>query len=157
MNGADWMWAISRGAAAGAAGTTTLNAVTDLDMALRARPASSTPEDTVERLSGSAGVAIPGDEEQRGNRLAGLGPLSGILAGVGAGVVLGVLRAAGWRPPFVAGAAAASAVAWLAGNGPMVALGITDPRDWSLSDWASDLVPHVAFGVVTAAVLAAEG
>ena len=36
-----------RGAAAGAAGTTALNVVTYLDMAVRGRPASSTPERTV--------------------------------------------------------------------------------------------------------------
>ncbi len=34
------------GVAAGAAGTTALNAVTYLDMATRARPAGSTPDDT---------------------------------------------------------------------------------------------------------------
>jgi hypothetical protein len=36
------------GAAAGAAGTTALNTVTYLDMAVRGRPTSSTPEDIVE-------------------------------------------------------------------------------------------------------------
>jgi hypothetical protein len=51
------------------------------------------------------------------------------------------------------GAAVATGAAWLAGNGPLVAMGITDPRDWSLTDWASDVIPHLAFGVVTAAVL----
>jgi hypothetical protein len=40
-----------RGAAAGAAGTTVLNAVTYVDMALRARPASSTPERTVDTIA----------------------------------------------------------------------------------------------------------
>jgi hypothetical protein len=40
------------GSAAGAAGTTTPNAVTYLDTAVRGRPASSTPEDTVERCGG---------------------------------------------------------------------------------------------------------
>ena len=30
-----------------------------------------------------------------------------------------------------------------AGN---VALGLTDPREWSASDWLSDLVPHLAYG-----------
>lgn len=44
------------GAAAGAAGTTALNAVTYLDMAWRARPASQTPEQAVEKLAERAGV-----------------------------------------------------------------------------------------------------
>ncbi|HEV7623003.1 MAG TPA: hypothetical protein VGO26_02625 [Amnibacterium sp.] len=39
------------GSAAGADGTTALNAVAYLDMVLRARPASSTPETSVERLA----------------------------------------------------------------------------------------------------------
>ena len=39
---------ILRGAAAGAAGTTALNVVTYLDMAIRGRPASDTPERSVE-------------------------------------------------------------------------------------------------------------
>jgi hypothetical protein len=48
-----------RGAAAGAVGTTALNTATYLDMVLRARPASSTPQDTVEKLSDKAGVEVP--------------------------------------------------------------------------------------------------
>jgi hypothetical protein len=38
-------------------------------------------------------------------------------------------------------------------NAPMTVLGITDPRTWSAADWVSDVVPHLAYGVVTAAVL----
>ncbi len=44
----------------------------------------------------------------------------------------------------------ASAAALVGSNGPMTALGVTDPRTWSGSDWISDVVPHVAYGVVTA-------
>ena len=47
------------GAAAGAAGTTALNAVTYLDMTVRGRPSSSTPEDTVEKLSAVVHVGFP--------------------------------------------------------------------------------------------------
>lgn len=71
------------GAAAGAAGTTALNMLTYVDMAARSRPASSTPETTAEKLSEVAHVPISGDEETRENRIAGLGPLTGQLAGVG--------------------------------------------------------------------------
>ncbi len=52
------------GAAAGAAGTTALNAVAYLDMAVRGRPASSTPEDTVERLSGGPRAGTRPDRDQ---------------------------------------------------------------------------------------------
>ncbi len=41
------------------------------------------PQDTVETLAEATGVPVPGDEETRGNRVAGLGPLTGLLAGVG--------------------------------------------------------------------------
>jgi len=57
------------GAAAGAAGTTALNAVTYLDMAVRGRPSSSTPEDTVEKLSAVVHVRVPGDGDVRQNRI----------------------------------------------------------------------------------------
>src|SRR4051812_33062032 len=145
-------WAL-RGAAAGAAGTTALNVVTYLDMAVRGRPASSTPEDTVVKLADKAGVAVPGEGDVRDNRIAGLGPLSGLLAGITAGEVLGVARAAGWRSRLGTTAAVSTLAAMIAGNGPMTVLGITDPRTWAAKDWLSDVVPHVAYGVVTAWVL----
>lgn len=141
---------LARGAAAGAAGTTALNAVTYIDMALRGRPSSSTPQRTVEKLAEAADVDIPGDEDTRSNRLQGLGPLTGMAAGVGSGVAYAVLRRLGWRPGLVAGTAFTTVSAILMSNGPMTALGITDPREWSASQWAADLVPHLAYGWVTA-------
>jgi hypothetical protein len=146
---------VGRGAAAGAAGTTALNAATYLDMALRGRPASSTPQESVERLADWTGVDVPGAGEERENRLAGLGPILGLAAGVGVGAVLGLARGAGWRPKPAAGVVAAALLALVAGNGPMAALGVSDPRSWSTTDWMADLVPHAAYGIVTAAVLAA--
>jgi len=141
------------GAAAGAAGTTALNAVTYLDMTVRARPSSSTPQDTVDMLADKAGLTIPGNEEDRENRLQGLGPLSGIVTGVGVGAVLGIARGLGWRPPVAVSTLVATAVVLIGANGPMAALGITDPRKWDLNAWVSDVVPHVVYGVVTAATL----
>jgi hypothetical protein len=144
---------ILKGAAAGAAGTTALNATTYLHMTARGRPTSSTPEDTVEKLAEVTHLRIPGQGEERDNRVAGLGPLSGIATGVGVGAVLGVIRALGWRPPVALGAAAATVLALVGANGPMAALGISDPRTWSLESWAADVVPHLAYGWVTAATL----
>lgn len=144
---------ILKGAAAGAAGTTALNTTSYLDMAVRGRPTSSTPEDTVEKLADLAHVSIPGQGEDRDNRLAGLGPLSGVVTGVGIGALLGLARAARWRPGLVVSALAATAAALAGANVPMTALGITDPRTWPLESWVADIVPHVVYGVVTAATL----
>jgi hypothetical protein len=141
------------GAAAGAAGTTALNAVTYLDMAVRGRPTSTTPEDTVEELSHKTRISIPGDGDTRKNRIAGLGPLSGLAAGVGVGAVLGAARAWGWRPGLIPSSIVATAGALVASNGPMTALGISDARTWAAKDWVSDIVPHLAYGIVTAATL----
>src|SRR3954471_18537472 len=140
-------WAL-RGAAAGAAGTTALNAVTYLDMVVRGRGTSSTPEDTVEKLAGKAHIEIPGDQEKRQNRVQGLGPLTGLVAGVGVGVLTGLARAAGFRSQPVVGTALTTAVVLVAANGPMTVVGITDPRTWSTTDWVSDIVPHLAYGAV---------
>lgn len=144
---------LTRGAAAGAAGTTALNAVTYLDMAFRGRPSSSTPQRTVEKLAQAADVRIPGDEDSRANRLQGLGPLTGMAAGVGTGVAYALLRRLGWRPGLIVGTAFSTVSAILMSNGPMTALGITDPREWSATDWVADLVPHLAYGLVTAATV----
>jgi hypothetical protein len=138
------------GAAAGAAGTTALDIVTYLDMAVRGRGASRTPERTVERIADKAHLPIPGDAETRGNRVSGLGPLLGLAMGVGGGAALGALRAAGLRPPLPVTAALTAGGVMAAANGPMAVLGITDPRAWSTVDWLSDAIPHAAYGLVTA-------
>ncbi|MGK5170069.1 hypothetical protein [Geodermatophilus sp. CPCC 205761] len=145
-------WAV-RGAAAGAAGTTALNAVTYLDMAVRGRPSSSTPERTVETLAEKAHVPIPGDGATRQNRVQGLGPLTGLVAGVGVGVLVGLVRAAGFRSRPLVGTLLVTAGVLVSTNGPMTVLGITDPRTWSATDWVSDLVPHVAYGAVVTTTL----
>jgi hypothetical protein len=142
---------LAYGAAAGAAGTTALNAVTYLDMALRGRPASITPEQSVEKMAEQAGVTIPGDEETRQNRVSGLGPLMGLLTGTSTGSVAGALRALGVRLPLPVGAALVGAGAMIGANAPLVRMGLTDPREWGVSGWLSDLAPHVAYGLVTAA------
>jgi len=142
---------ILRGAAAGAAGTTALNVVAYLDMALRGRPASSTPQRTVERLAETAHVSIPGEGDQRTSRLEGLGALTGLIAGVGVGGLLGLARAAGFR----AGTLLTTATVMVSTNGPMTVLGITDPRTWSHTDWVSDIVPHLAYAAIVLVTTAA--
>ena len=141
------------GAAAGAAGTTALNITTYLDMVVRGRGASSTPEDSVERLAAGAHVTIPGDDRTRGNRVQGLGALLGLLTGTAMGAAVGAVRASGVRLPAVPAALVTGLVAMVGANAPMTAMKVTDPRTWSVTDWASDVVPHVVYGAVTSATL----
>ena len=143
------------GAAAGAAGSTALNAVTYLDMVVRGRPASDAPEQVVRRLAGTAGIDLGGSRRERQNRSAGLGPLAGIATGVGVGALAGVLRSAGVRLPTAVGGPLLGAAAMLASDVPLAALGVSDPRRWSAADWVSDAVPHLVYGVATHATLAA--
>jgi hypothetical protein len=143
-------WAL-RGAAAGAAGTTALNVAAYLDMAVRGRPASTTPERTLEKLAQTAHVAIPGDGTTRPNRVEGLGALTGLLSGIGVGGLFGLARASGLR----SGTLLTTVVVLVSTNGPMTLLGITDPRTLSRTDWISDLVPHLAYGAVVATTMKA--
>jgi hypothetical protein len=144
--------ALLAGAAAGAAGTTALNAMTYLDMAVRGRPASSTPEASVDRLVEIAGVDIPGEDEVRQNRLSGLAALTGLMTGVSVGALAGLVTTK-LRLPLPVLSVLIGAAAMVGSNMPMTALGVTDPRTWDTSSWVSDVVPHLAYGAVTAAVL----
>lgn len=144
---------IATGAVAGAAGTLALDATTYLDMALRGRPASSTPEQTVARIAGLLGMPLPEAGERRSSRLAAVGALLGIGAGVSTGVVLALLPSAAGPRGTVATTGAAWAMAMVVGNGPMWALGVTDPRTWSRVDWATDVVPHLVYASAVVATL----
>jgi hypothetical protein len=147
--------ALGRGMAAGAAGTAALNAATYVDMALRARPASDIPKRTVDQVAAKAGTSVPGEGEQRDNRLEGIGALSGIATGVGVGAAVGLLGPLLDRLPRTVSALTVGALAMAAGNLPTINLGLSDPKQWSAADWASDAIPHVAYGVVTSWTLRA--
>ena len=146
---------LGHGIAAGAVGVTVLNAVTYLDMSVRARPASDTPSQAVEKLAGKAGTDIPGEGNERDNRLAGMGPLAGIATGVAVGVAAAFARPALSKIPAPLSAAILGALAMAASDGPLAVLGLTDPAKWSAVDWASDIIPHVSYGAAAYATLAA--
>jgi hypothetical protein len=141
------------GAAAGAAGTSTLNVIAYLDIAMRGRPTSNTPERTVEAMARLFGLTVPGSGDVLTNRLLGLGALTGYAAGIGMGLLLGLAYGLGWRPRLWVATLVATAIALIGTNGPMTVLGVTDPRTWGLVGWVSDLIPHLGYGVVTALVL----
>ena len=142
------------GIAAGAAGTAALNAVGFLDMAVRARPASSTPSDTVRETEWLLDVHLPEeyrDSAEAANRRAALGALLGIASGLGVGALYGLVAPRVDRAPVIVLGVGAGLLANVGTTGPMVALGVTDPRSWPPSSWLADLVPHLAYGLTTAA------
>jgi uncharacterized membrane protein len=142
-----------RGAVAGAAGTTALNAVGYADMALRGRPASSVPARVAEQLARRVGGTIPGSDAARQNRLEGLGALAGIATGAGVGALAGQLQGAVRRLGPLVGPAVTGGAAMLVTDLTTAWLGVSDPRTWDASSWLSDVVPHLAFGAVVYAAL----
>lgn len=150
-----------RGAAAGAAGTTALNAATYLDMAVRGRGSSRAPQNLVEAVANRADVKIPGQGDERDNRLAGLGPLAGIgvgvMVGAAAGLVLGGLRKRGISVPAPVPVVLIGAAAMALSDVPLKQFGISDPSAWAAADWAADAVPHLLYGLVTYAAIQAAG
>lgn len=142
------------GLIAGATGTVALNLTTYLDMALRARSASPMPAQTAGELADAADVDLAPDneEETEQNRTQGLGALLGYVSGLGFGALYGVLapRLDGRSIPLAAGALTLAAMA--GSNVPAAAVGVTDPKEWSAKDWVADIVPHLVYGIVTAAV-----
>lgn len=144
-----------RGVGAGAAGTTALTTTTYLDMSLRGRGGSDTPERLVGAAARRAGVAVPGDGAERRNRVTALGTLSGTATGLAVGGVAGVLRRAGLRLPAAVGGPLLGLAAMAGADVPLAVLGVSDPRRWSTTDWVSDAVPHLVYGVTTHAALVA--
>jgi hypothetical protein len=135
------------GAIAGAVGTMALDAAGYADMAVRARSASSLPSEVMKRLSQRARVPIEND-----NRASALGALSGYGVGVAVGALYGLLRARLPRAPLMVSAIALGAAAMAAADVPATRTGATDPRTWGVTGWVSDIIPHFAYGLVTAAV-----
>ncbi|WP_436959141.1 hypothetical protein [Streptomyces sp. SudanB182_2057] len=148
------MRTVVRGCAAGAVGTTVLNAATFADMALRGRPSSQAPAQTVDKITQDR---VPGAGDDKENRLSGLGGLSGIAVGVGTGVAVSLARHAGLRLPWWLGGLVTGALAMTATDLPMARLGVSDPAGWSATDWVSDAVPHLMYGLATYGSLLEDG
>lgn len=140
---------LADGAIAGAVGSTALNVVSYLDVALRARPESNVPGETVDRLADIAHVNL-GSGARAANRRSGLGPLIGYGLGIAAGVAF-ALYAGGRRQPLPMAAGVLGAGVMTMTDGSITALGISDPRTWRRSDWISDIIPHLAYGLTAAA------
>jgi hypothetical protein len=161
---------IIAGAIAGAAGVVALNAAGYLDMLIRGRAASVMPARVAGKLADELGVPLEfepdadGDDDDAeeaddlggdgsdaaANRSEAIGALLGMANGVAIGIAYGIARLILPRPPAWLAGAALGAAAMAASDYPATRLGLTEPRDWSATDWASDVVPHMAFGIVTA-------
>ncbi len=144
---------ILRGAIAGAAGTVALDAATYADMALRGRSASGTPASLVGVLADKLGLTSLGSEakdDTASNRRSGLGALLGYATGVGVGMAYGAIRGKRGDGSLLAGVVVGLA-AMAASDVPIAVSGVSDPRTWGLSGWASDALPHLAYGLVTVA------
>lgn len=142
----------TRGLIAGAAGTVALNGLTYLDMVARGRSASSMPAQTVEQAADAADMDLAADDEESAqNRSQGLGALLGYVTGLTFGGLYGVVAGRA-RPSVPAGALGLTVAAMAGANGPSVMMGVTDPRAWGTQGWLADIVPHLAYGFVTAAV-----
>lgn len=166
---------IVAGAIAGAAGVVALNAAGYLDMLIRGRAASDMPARVAGKLADQFGVPLeyepdaadaaedededeaedagdPGEDgsDIAANRSEAVGALLGLANGIGIGVAYGIARLILPRPPAWLAGAALGAAAMAASDYPATRLGLTEPRDWNATDWVSDVVPHMAFGIVTA-------
>ncbi|GAA4188506.1 hypothetical protein GCM10022252_23870 [Streptosporangium oxazolinicum] len=140
---------LTAGILAGAAGTTALDVAGYLDMVVRGRSASGLPAQAAGRLAERAGADL-GSGEAADSRREGLGALLGYATGLGAGGLYGLL-AGDRRVPLPLAALGLSAAAMTASVAPLIALRLTDPRDWNASSWVSDIVPHLAYGLTAAA------
>src|SRR4051812_17311517 len=141
------------GAIAGAVGTLALDLVSYADMLVQGRPASRLPAEAAALLANRLGIDLgPPDDDATDHRASALGALLGYATGVAVGAVFGLVTRRRGRTR-IATAVALGAGVMAAANGPMVAQGLTDPRTWGVRGWASDIVPHAAYGLVTAAVL----
>jgi uncharacterized membrane protein len=144
---------LTRGLLAGAAGTLTLDVLGHLDRAVRGRPASTLPAQTLDALGDRLGVTAGVPRQVRESRHAAMGALGGTATGLAVGVVASAARRWGFRPPRALGALAVAAAAMAATDGPAAALGVTDPRTWTGAEWLTDAVPHLGYGLVVDAVL----
>ena len=141
------------GLAAGAVGTAVLNAVGYADMAWRGRDASAVPGQVVDALAARLDLHVGGSQRERANRRTAFGALSGTVAGLATGALVGTARRAGLRLPVGVGGLVTGAAAMAATDLPAHALGVTDVRTWTAQDWVSDAVPHLAFGLAAHSTL----
>jgi hypothetical protein len=149
------------GAIAGAAGTMALDMTSYADMALRGRASSGMPADVIRRLAAKVGIAelsVPDDDadDATKNRRSALGALAGYKIGIMLGALYGLASYPSSKDRgIVLRSLVLCALAMAASDVPATVLEATNPAEWGPSGWISDIVPHAAYGIVTAAVFEA--
>jgi hypothetical protein len=138
---------VRNGAIAGAVGTCALDVATYLDVAVRGRPPSSMPSEAAGRLADAAHVSLGAEKKTAENRKTGIGALLGYADGIATGAAFALLAR---RPRFAVAAVVLGAGAMLASDVPATVSGMTNPKEWGLSGWLSDLVPHLVYGAAAA-------
>jgi hypothetical protein len=146
------------GAVAGAAGTIALDIAGYADMALSGRGGSDTPAEVMRRLAEKAGIAslsVPADEadDATKNRRSALGAIAGYKIGILLGALYGLASYPSTKKRgIVLRAILLGGLAMAASDVPATLLEVTKPAEWGARGWISDIVPHLAYGIVTAAV-----
>jgi hypothetical protein len=125
-------------------------------MFVRGRSSSDVPAEVVDTAASETGIPLGTEGEDREtieNRKSGAGALLGYDVGLGTGIAYSLARPAlnGVSKP-IAGLGL-GLVAMAASDVPAIALGVTDPREWGVQGWISDLLPHLAYGLVTVMVM----
>lgn len=145
------------GGVAGAVGTVALDVTTYVDMAIRGRSSSGAPAQMVSILAKAVGLplssqGVGSEDETAQNRKNGLGALLGYVNGLGVGVAYGLLRSGRDDVPIPLAGIGMGLAAMAASDIPLVALRVSNPKTWGFSGWAADAIPHLVYGIVTAAV-----
>jgi hypothetical protein len=144
------------GVVAGALGTVAINMSTYVDMAVRGRASSDAPSKLVEIVAGKTGLPLSsqgvGAKDQKAqSRETGIGALLGYMNGFGVGAAYGAMRSQMDGTSIPLTGIAIGLISMTASDIPLVALKISKPKTWGISDWASDVIPHLIYGLITAA------
>ena len=142
------------GMVAGAVGTVALNMATYADMAMRGRSSSSAPSQLIDVVAKSIHVplsskGVGAKDEQAQNRESGLGALLGYVNGLGTGVMYGLIRSQLDEVSLPLAGIGVGLAAMAASDVPLVATHVSNPKSWGVSGWASDLIPHLIYGLIT--------
>ena len=145
-----------RGIIAGAVGTVALNVATYADMAIRGRSSSSAPSKMIDKVTKQVHIplspqGVGAQDETAQNRESGLGALLGFVNGLGTGVLYGMVRSQFDEVPVALAAPLVGLTAMAASDVPLVSLRVTNPKQWGISGWLSDTIPHLIYGIVTVA------